>query len=641
MYLSKVEIDNFRNFGSGFSLELQPYTVVVGANDVGKSNLIQAIQLVLGQGVYSSYRRQRLLQDDINFVAFENFRKSLINPKVPAKDIILPNIRISLYFEDLNDDQAAVAGNWSEDKELTSFGLHYKFEYGKTQEELIDWVNNFRETNKKNDGPDIIPSIPIDEYVFSITAGQGQIHPNIFDLNYFSIEVLDALRDAKRELVASSDNKLLYKILSADETEFTDILNKLQELKIEVDKDTHLKKVAQDVRQLLDDFSFEHEVKSTVGFLFSKIEKNEVLHKLSLQYGEKLLPLERNGLGRNNLLYMTLILSKLFKNYGIQSLFRLICIEEPEAHLHPEMIRQLAHSLKKQTGNGNDKRDDIQVLITSHSVDFTSSTELSSIVMIYVDEVSGQIKSHKLTSGLDIEKTKDKQTLDYLEKYLDATKSTLLFSRRTILVEGISEQILIPFLWRQEKEVDLTKYACSIINVQGISFEHFLKIMTAGYYVRTAVLTDSDTDKGNESNRIKNLKHYESEYVKVCVSSARTFELDLMNLNVSGDGAKIILEAVQLTKPDKFDEYSENNPTKFKPKVLYEIIKDNKAEFSMNVKTLLISSNKKLKVPQYITDGFNHIYADEKKREKQDESEISSSRSGSGEDNGLDHSSKS
>ena len=73
---------------------------------------------------------------------------------------------------------------------------------------------------------------------------------------------------------------------------------------------------------------------NSIDFRFSSPETSELLKKISLIYGANPIDVSRNGLGRNNLLYIALILSHLSAKdkRGSDTYFRCIGIEEPEAH---------------------------------------------------------------------------------------------------------------------------------------------------------------------------------------------------------------------------------------------------------------------------------------------------------------------
>ena len=226
------------------------------------------------------------------------------------------------------------------------------------------------------------------------------------------------------------------------------------------------------LRILLDKVSLQSgESDNAIDFIFSSPEANELLKKISMIYGANPISVERNGLGRNNLLYISLILSHLSaqETGGGDTFFRLIGIEEPEAHLHPHLQDHLAEnieSIQKSSGKA------MQLLLTTHSTNIAAKMSLNSSVIIFNDQ-NGSPASHYILSGID--EAKEKNTIHYLSKYIDATKSRMFFARKLILVEGIAEQLLIPLFFKDDSEKSLEKVGCNIINVNGVAFQPFFE----------------------------------------------------------------------------------------------------------------------------------------------------------------------
>lgn len=101
----------------------------------------------------------------------------------------------------------------------------------------------------------------------------------------------------------------------------------------------------------------------------------------------------------------------------------------------------------------------------------------------------------------------------FIDRWLDVTKSNLLFSRGVILVEGIAEAIVVPELARivlkeyGEGRNTLEDFGVSVINLNGIYFNHFMQLFcdvdgeqeSLNIPVRCAGLTDNDPPKSVET----------------------------------------------------------------------------------------------------------------------------------------------
>ena len=155
--------------------------------------------------------------------------------------------------------------------------------------------------------------------------------------------------------------------------------------------------------------------------------------------------LSLNSLGSNNFLYIATIMSEL-EIAGKSDIFTVLLIEEPEAHLHPQLqVRFMKYLEQLEDSLGN-----VQIIVTTHSATLASSVGIGKLI-----HLSRHRNDDSITSTTMSEKNfGDSITEAYINRWLDATKSTMLFSRGVILVEGIAESIIIPRL----AELVLAKY---------------------------------------------------------------------------------------------------------------------------------------------------------------------------------------
>ncbi len=464
-------------------------------------------------------------------------------------------------------------------------------------------------------------SFPTEYYRYILFGGNNETQKVDFSwLSFLKMELLDALRDAKSQLLAGGRNTLLFSILNTRTAEqmttskkdIDSIKEKLAELNLIISNENSVfTDIKKDIETFLRQISEEDE-NGLINFQFSGVEESEILKKLSLIYGSEPISIERNGLGRNNLLYISLLLSHLAKDADKKKVyFRLIGIEEPEAHLHPTLQVHLSRNI-------NEVNDERQVIITSHSTHITSQLNLDNTVILYRE--NGKITPHYLLKSIP------KDSKKYLQKFLDATKSTMFFARKVILVEGISEQLIIPELFKiaYDKKT-LEKAGIVIVNVESVAFEHFLRIIKAGFFIKCLVLTDSDSDT-KAKHRSDTLKRAYSSVsnIEIAISFETTYEKDLIAFNKSDDGKAIILEALIRTRrnlgkalKDKLGDSpitdideafklisSKSSTGKSK--------QDYKSEFSINLLEVLQDADFKdkaqnFKIPKYIKDGFDFL----------------------------------
>lgn len=204
--------------------------------------------------------------------------------------------------------------------------------------------------------------------------------------------------------------------------------------------------------------------------------------------------LYQNGLGYNNLLFMSAVLGDMsIEKGGIYH--NLLLIEEPEAHLHPQ-LQELVHSFLEDA-NRNDSN--IQIIYTSHSPTLASKIDIENINLIYE---CGHEKFCLPFSEAKLNEDNKK----YLQRYLDVTKSQMFFARGILFVEGISEAILIP---EMAKALDrpLEKYAVELVNLDSVAFKPFVNLFSSEQvktcFKKVSIITDDDRcSKKNEKDYI-------------------------------------------------------------------------------------------------------------------------------------------
>lgn len=243
--------------------------------------------------------------------------------------------------------------------------------------------------------------------------------------------------------------------------------------------------------------------------------------------------IEQNGLGFNNLIYMAVVLSELTKNP--EASYRSLIIEEPEAHLHPQLQAVLLGYL--ETIKAVEGEKPVQLFVTSHSPNFASIADLDSLACLVDTEASVETF---LPRTISFEKGKREK----LERYLDVTRAELFFARRVIFVEGAAELMLVSVL-AEKCGHKLREHGVSLISVEGLNFDSFLPLFGANALkIPVSIITDADPvadPEGDEepqaiypapgdavtvSDNTAKMKGVEDAYVKV-FHGLKTFEYDL------------------------------------------------------------------------------------------------------------------
>ncbi len=127
MYVSSLKIKNFRNFcDPPFTMDLRPFTLVIGENNIGKTNLLTALSLLFSQEI-SAIQRRSLEIDDVNYFTVSTFKKQVADLAIDADAVVFPEVVINATLSDIQDTQHSVVGDWYSNTDLTEASVTYRF----------------------------------------------------------------------------------------------------------------------------------------------------------------------------------------------------------------------------------------------------------------------------------------------------------------------------------------------------------------------------------------------------------------------------------------------------------------------------------------------------------------------------------
>ena len=527
MYISKIHIEHYRCFDEIDVVFNDGLNVIIGHNNSGKSNLIRAISLVIDhQG------QKRLGIDDFN-------------KKIPLEKLkeSPPKISISLTItqsknEDLYSDDLVTVGNW-----LTKLDPPYEalltYEFFLPEKEIEKYKAEIENIDKPDDIWEIIKYDFIRLYTYKVYGGKLDLR-NVADgesLQKFDFQFLDAIRDVERDMFTGRNTLLrdvLDFFLDYDLKKIEGNESKIQERKNEFTESAKelLKKIQSRMEagkeQILS-------YANRTGALFNNAKPDfegsisdvDIFSALRLivQYGTGIkIPATHNGLGYNNLIFMSFLLAKMQVNSNGDYLgsnakvFPVLAIEEPEAHLHPSMQYKFLKFLKENMEENKKVR---QIFVTTHSTQITAAVLLDDIICLHNEE--GILKVGYPGKVFPDNKS-GKKAKAYVQRFLDATRSDMLFAQKLIFVEGITEQLLLSIMAEYIGK-SLEDNHVGVINVGGRCFEHFLYLFDSlsPYAIPKKVVCLTDRDPTRKKR--KKDKDEDKANFKQCYP----FEYDLEN----------------------------------------------------------------------------------------------------------------
>ncbi|WKT74943.1 ATP-dependent nuclease [Lysinibacillus fusiformis] len=499
MYISKVEIENYKNFRSNTLEFNEGINVIIGHNNAGKSNLLGAIALIFNPSV-----KKNLSIDDFNKILTLDELK-----KQP------PSINVSITLsqekeENIVGDDLVVVSQWlTKLEDPYEAKIHYEFCLPLKHRD--DYERMLSNATSEVGAWEIIDRNFLRLYTYKIYGGklENQIAVDNEYLKKFDFQFLDAIRDVERDMF-SGKNTLLKNVLdffmdyNIKSNKDLDEVEKEQQIKDEKKKFEEQAKVLMDslAQRMLEGKKQILSYSKDVGASFDNAEPNfagsitdvELYSalKLIVEYQSGIqLPITHNGLGYNNLIFMSLLLAKMQVNASETYLgnnakvFPMLVIEEPEAHLHPSMQRQLLKFLKQ---NLKDKKVR-QIFVTTHSTHITGALSLDEQICLYKADNVTHVSYPGKVFGANEDSKK------YVQRFLDATKSNMLFAEKIILVEGLAEQLLMSIFAEYIGE-SLEGNHVAVINVGGKYFDHFLKLFNTNNPVainrKVVCITDRD-----------------------------------------------------------------------------------------------------------------------------------------------------
>jgi putative ATP-dependent endonuclease of OLD family len=437
MIIEKIKIEGFRNFSS-LTTNLRESTLIIGANDVGKTNFIYAIRLLLDKSL-----SERDIEPEVT-----DFHISKNGDQAEIFSIVI-------FFKDINEDAALsiLKGNVSDN--------------GCSVFKLVANRNTL-------------------DYQILIGSNESEVGdvPSRFYLKYINMRYVQSQRDLKKfiniekkQLLRLSQDSRAAPEAEADEQQLDKISCGLNIINERVRRLNYVKGstslVNNELKKLSHNYA-DYEVNLDSG----AIKVHQFIDNLELGASTSGSQLLLGGDGRNNQILLALWKAKSEREFDPDNEVVFYCVEEPEAHLHPHQQRKLADYLIKELSG--------QTLITSHSPQIAARYKPDSIANLISKNNSTVAASDGCSDCIS-------DTWDDMGYRMSILPAESFFSSCVFLVEGPSE-----LLFYQELaailDIDLDYYNITILSVDGVQFEVYTSILNA-LEIPWVMRTDNDVSK--------------------------------------------------------------------------------------------------------------------------------------------------
>lgn len=440
MRIETIRLQGFRNFKDAY-IRFNEKALIIGYNDVGKTNLTYALRLLLDRNLPDSSLEPR----DSDFYAHEETN----------------GIRITLHLVEVTEDCL-----------VSRFG-EYLSEHQDV--DLVYEASRDPQTQRKSYRILIGPADDLREV-------QHRFYLRVLNLRFIEgkRDLLRFIRKERRALLddakeARSDDEILQ-----DDEILKEIGEHLGEVNAALTRLTYVNNATRSLNEQLRELSHRGAA-NEILFDAGASDPSDFVGNLELAARVEGKSISAGGDGKHNQIQLALWAARnqlaLADGDDIREI-SVFCIEEPEAHLHPHQQRKLATYLAERLRS--------QVIITTHSPQIAVAFPPESILRLYDHGPDTRAAG----GGPELEVSREILNFGFR---LNIIPAEAFFASAVLLVEGVSEVFFYRTL-STRLNYDLDRLNISILAVEGIGFDPYVRLLSA-LKIPFAIRTDRDLSK--------------------------------------------------------------------------------------------------------------------------------------------------
>ena len=561
MYLKSLSIKNYRKYGEevqviNFSHSKWPEipededetekiniteeyiskssSLIVGKNNSGKSTIVKLLNTLQNS---KSGSRSVFKYTDFNLKTLSDWYHENIDNKSEEEiesidQSYFPKLEFQLILgiDDGNDlissfeDILVVSGiktvETQENQDIAEVTIDIKYEVADEKsfkEELIKLKKSNSETDNQQD-KNIVYKKEIQYRQFL-----GLFSSNYFVLNFYPIgkeepakefslssllkvETIEANTVKNDKTLSQAYNKIVSTYIKNNDIATIDKLVGDINYQVKDMVDTNIKNILQSAVSSIESTK-NLKMNLHPDVTLEKIFANSIIYEY--QEGNNNIPESQFGMGYTNLM---VIIAKivdyieLYSKKDINGSVNILCIEEPESFMHPQMQELFIKNISKAIATLLGKKqqlDTFQIIITTHSTHILNSkiqsgntlNNISYLGQAGVNNIIKNISDDAIVSGRNI----DKKAYEYIKKYLRLEVSDIFFADAVVLVEGVSEETYLRY--EIDKHPILKKHHIKVYRIDGAYAHQFISLLDL-LEIKTVIFTDLDLKRSESEKKV-------------------------------------------------------------------------------------------------------------------------------------------